>query len=141
MQIAGFGGMAGMAHAAAQGQFAVDPDTGRQLLEPLSHMRASVEAVLKTASRLDRPTPLGDLDEARAVSDLNRQVVAGDTQSLLHVLNQFKASLDQVHEAVRQGMANYEQVDNEMQETYRRGLTEQRQTDQVGRSGAGTVFG
>jgi hypothetical protein len=139
MQISGFGGMAGMAHAAAQGQFAVDPDTGRQLLEPLSQMREAVDSALRMARRLDRPTPLGDLDEALAVSDLNRQVVAGDNQSLVHVLNQFRASLDQVHEAVRQGMANYEQVDNEMREAYERGLAEQRQADRVRGGGGGWV--
>jgi hypothetical protein len=80
--------------------------------------------LLGKARDLDRETPLGALPEAQAVSDLNQLVAAGDLQSLMPVLRQFHASLEQAQEAVRLGMANYEQVDARMREAYQRGLQE-----------------
>jgi alpha-D-ribose 1-methylphosphonate 5-triphosphate synthase subunit PhnG len=130
------GGMAGMAKAAYDGHFAVDPGTGEQLMMSLEQMREELDSVRASAGRLDRETPLGEMLEARAVSKLNQQVASGDEQSLLHVLEQFKTSLDQAIDAVRQGMANYQQVDTEMREAYERGLQERQQR----RTGGGTVF-
>jgi hypothetical protein len=119
MQIEGFGGMA---YAAAQGHFAVDSETGAGLMRSLSQMLEHVNKLLSGARDLDRKTPLGALPEAQAVSDLNQLVAAGDLQSLLSVLEQFHTSLEQAQEAVRLGMANYEQVDARIREAYQRGL-------------------
>jgi hypothetical protein len=124
MPIADFGGMAGMTHAAAQGHFAVDSATGAGLMRSLSQMIDHMNVLLRKARGLDRETPLGGLPEAQAVSDLNQLVAAGDLQSLMSVLRQFRTSLEQAHEAVRLGMANYEQVDAQMSEAYQRGLRE-----------------
>lgn len=129
-------GMGGMAAAAAAGHFAVDPDTGQQLMMSLGQMRDELDSVLASAKRLNRETPLGDLEEARAISELNRQVASGDQQSLVHVLQLFKTSLDQAYEAVRLGMANYQQIDAEMRDAYERGLRERQDRQQ----GGGTVF-
>jgi flagellar hook-basal body complex protein FliE len=117
-------GMAGMVQAAASGQFAVDQGTGQQLMMSLSQMLDDVDKVLRKAKELDRNVNLGTLPEAVAVSQLDRQVAAGDPQSLYEVLQQFKTSLEQAYEAVRQGMANYEQVETQIAEDYNRGLQE-----------------
>jgi len=131
MQIADFGGMT---YAAAQGHFAVDAATGAGLMRSLSQMRDHVDDVLAKTRELDRDTPLGGLPEAQAVSDLNRQVAAGDPQSLMAVLRQFRKSLEQAEEAVRLGMANYEQVDAQMSEAYRRGIQERHGHVNTGRA-------
>lgn len=117
-------GMAGMIQAAASGQFAVDQGTGQQLMMSLSQMLDDVDKVLRKAKELDRNVNLGTMPEALAVSQLDRQVAAGDPQSLYEVLQQFKTSLEQAYEAVRQGMANYEQVETQIAEDYNRGLQE-----------------
>lgn len=116
--------LAGMIQAAAAGHFAVDPGTGAELMRSLTQMREHLNVLLTDAHGLARATPLGDLPEALAVSDLNQQVAMGDAQSLIAVLQQFKLSLDQAHEAVRVGMANYEQVEAQLSEAYDRGLQE-----------------
>jgi len=134
MQIPDFGGMAAMTYAATQGHFAVDAATGAGLMRSLSQMRDHLNVLLVDARKLDRKTPLGDLPEAHAVSDLNREVAAGDSQSLMSVLLQFRASLEQAHEAVRLGMANYEQVDAQMSEAYRRGIQERHGHVNTGRA-------
>lgn len=141
MQIAdSAGSMSGMAKAAAAGHFAVDPATGRDLMLSLSQMLDKVDVVLRKARALDRKTPLGELPEAVAVSELNRQVAVGDGQSLVPVLEQFRSSLHQAHEAVRLGMANYEEVDTQMAENYQRGLAERKDLEREWpRSVGGTV--
>ena len=116
--------LAGMIQAAAAGHFAVDPGTGAELMRSLTQMREHLDTLLGNARDLDRETPLGDLPEALAVSGLNRQVAAGDPHSLYSVLKQFQDSLEQAHTAVQVGMANYEQVEAHLSETYNRGLQE-----------------
>jgi hypothetical protein len=132
-------GMAGMVQAAASGHFAVDPGTGEQLMMSLGQMLDKVDTVLNDARLLDRKTPLGDLPEALAISDLNQQVAVGDPHSVVTVLEQFKLSLQQAYDAVRQGMANYAQVDAEIAENYERGLEEQKQQERFERRVTGTV--
>lgn len=132
-------GMAGMVQAAASGHFAVDPGTGRDLMMSLGQMLEEVDTVLEKAKDLDRRTPLGDLPEALAISDLNQRVAVGDPESLFPVLEQFRASLQQAYDAVRQGMTNYAQVDAEIAENYERGLAEQRRQERLGRHATGTV--
>jgi hypothetical protein len=127
-------GMAGMVQAAASGHFAVDPGTGEQLMMSLGQMLDEVDTVLEKAKYLDREVQLGDLPEARAVAKLNREVAAGDPQSLHDVLQQFKTSLQQAHEAVQRGMTNYAQVDAEIAANHDRGLQ-----GPVGRRVGGTV--
>ena len=120
-----FIGMTGLTQAASAGHFAIDRETGTGLMRSLSQMRDHLDEVLADADGLARATPLGDLPEALVVSDLNQQVAAGDAQSLRSVLLQFRASLEQAHQAVQIGMVNYEQIDTEIAEAYERGHQEQ----------------
>lgn len=124
--------LAGMIQAATAGHFAVDPGTGAELMRSLTQMREGLKTLRADAHQLDRETPLGDLPEAQAVSDLNRQVAAGDPQSLISVLLQFESSLEQAHAAVQLGMANYEQVEAQLRETYDRGLRERAENPATG---------
>jgi hypothetical protein len=130
--------MAGFTAAAAAGHFAVDQATGQQLVQSLGQMRDQVDQLLLNARHLDRKVQLGELPEALAVSDLNRTVAAGDSQSLIAVLQQFKTSLEQAHQAVQLGMSNYEQVDAQIREAYERGLQER--AAQPGDRASGTVL-
>lgn len=122
MNIVNAGGLIG---AAAAGSFAVDKDTGEKLMMDLSTMRTQVDGLLQKAAYLDRQVRLGELPEAQAIAQLNARVASGSPQSVLAVLRQFRVSLDQAYEAVRQGMANYDQVESDTRQNFERGLQEQ----------------
>jgi hypothetical protein len=91
--------------------FAVDRDTGTNMIRSLSQMQQDVDAMVVRLDRVDREVCLGELEEARAVSAINRMVASGGENSARAVLTQFRESLNAAIVAVQQGMANYQEVE------------------------------
>ncbi|MGQ0773370.1 MAG: hypothetical protein ACT4NY_02965, partial [Pseudonocardiales bacterium] len=62
---------------------------------------------------------LGDLPEAKRISELDAEVAAGDHQSLEYVLQRFAEALDEAHQALEIGMRNYEQIEAQAEQGFR----------------------
>ena len=91
--------------------FAVDFATGQEMIRSIGQMQTDVIDMISKLDRVDRRVSLGDLDEARAVASFNQMVAANGGQSARAVLEKFRESLDNATTAVRQGMANYREVE------------------------------
>jgi cell fate (sporulation/competence/biofilm development) regulator YlbF (YheA/YmcA/DUF963 family) len=99
--------------------FAVDLATGQEMIKSISQMQAGVNDVLQQLTGVDRVVNLGTLDEWRTIADFNRIVASDGDQSARAVLEQFRQSLDDAATAVRQGMANYAEVEASIEEQQR----------------------
>jgi hypothetical protein len=117
------GGMSGLLAAANQGQFAVDPVAGQALGASIADMRAELQVVLARIDAVGRQVPLGDLPEAQHVAQRNVLVAQGDQQSAFAVLVQFDAALEAAEEAVRRGMSNYAEVEEQSRQRVTAGGT------------------
>lgn len=106
-------GFAGMAAAADAGHFAVDPVSGAALGASIADMRTELQMVLSQMELVKRRVPLGQLPEALHIADRNVLVATGDGQSAEAVLQQFDASLEAAERAVRRGMTNYAEVEED----------------------------
>jgi hypothetical protein len=91
--------------------FAVDFVTGQEMIRSIGQMQTDVTRMLSKLDTVDRRVSLGDLEEARAVASFNQMVASGDAQSARAVLEKFRESLNNAAAAVRQGMANYREVE------------------------------
>lgn len=106
-------GLAALAGAAAAGQFAVDHASGEQMVLSIARMRTQLGDVMTKLRDMTRElTPLGTLFEAQHVALQNQLVAVGDHQSATYVLAQFALALEHAEAAVRQGMANYEKIED-----------------------------
>lgn len=108
-----FSGFAGMAAAAEAGHFAVDPVSGAALGASIADMRAELRIVLTGMADVKQRVPLGTLPEAEHIAGRNVLVATGDGQSAEAVLQQFDASLEAAERAVRRGMSNYAEVEED----------------------------
>lgn len=106
-----WGGVSGIAAAANEGMFAVDQATGQQMTMSIGRMRTELTRQLSRIDHLKTRAKLGELPEARAIADLDAHVASGDRQSIDFVLQRFAEALEQAHEGVRVGMANYAEVE------------------------------
>jgi len=105
-------GMAGLVGAAAAGQFAVDEASGEQMIFSIRQMRTQLNMVMLNLRRMTvEQTALGTLPEALHVAHQNELVLSGDQQSAAYVLAKFAEALEHAETAVRQGMANYSEVE------------------------------
>jgi hypothetical protein len=109
MQMAGGGG--GFLQAAQQGMFAIDMDSGRNMVMSIQQMRDELDDRLTRIQDLKVKAKLGDLPEAHAIADLNVKVASGDHQSLEEALIGFRDALEEAQHALEIGMKNYKQVD------------------------------
>jgi hypothetical protein len=91
--------------------FAVDFATGQEMIRSIGQMQTDVGLVINKLRNVDRTVRLGDLDEAHAVARFNQMVASDGAQSARAVLEKFSESLDNAAAAVRQGMANYREVE------------------------------
>jgi len=106
-------GFSGMAMAAEAGHFAVDPVSGAALGASIADMRTELQMVLSGMADVKQQAKLGELPEAQHIASRNVLVATGDSQSAEAVLKQFDASLEAAERAVRRGMSNYAQVEEE----------------------------
>lgn len=118
MQLAGEGGT--FLTAAQQGMFAIDTVAAGQMMTSIEQIREVLTERLMRVDYLKTQAMLGDLDEARAVAGLDTQVASGDHQSLDFVLRRFREVLNHLHQAVEIGTRNYEQVDAQAAQGFRR---------------------
>jgi hypothetical protein len=108
-----FSGFAAMAAAADAGHFAVDPVSGAALGASIADMRTELQIVLSQLATVKQRVPLGTLPEAEQIAGRNVLVATGDHQSAEAVLQQFDASLEAAERAVRKGMTNYSEVEED----------------------------
>lgn len=123
--MAGMGGglvgarMGGLVGAAVAGQFAVDHASGEQMILSISRMREQLNTVMRRLRVMTRAqTPLGTLPEAEHVARQNQLVAEGDQASAAYVLTLFAQELERAETAVRQGMANYAEVEAEAERSF-----------------------
>ncbi|MGQ0776283.1 MAG: hypothetical protein ACT4NY_17960 [Pseudonocardiales bacterium] len=114
MQLAG-----GMA-AAQQGMFAVDTAAGSEMVRSVRQIRERLNERLSQINLLKTEAMLGDLPEARTIAELNVQVASGDEQSLDYVLRRFAETLEEAEHALKIGMRNYEQIEAQAEQGFRR---------------------
>lgn len=118
MQLAGKDGT--FLAAAQQGMFAIDPVAADQMMTSIKQIRGSLTKRLSRIYDLKTQAMLGDLQEARAIAGLDTLVATGDRQSLDFVLRRFDEMLDHLHQAVEICTRNYEQVDAQAAQGFRR---------------------
>lgn len=106
-------GFAGMAAAADAGHFAVDPVSGAALGASIADMRTELQMVLTAMADVKQRAQLGELPEAQHIAGRNVLVATGDNQSAEAVLQQFDASLEAAERAVKRGMTNYAEVEED----------------------------
>lgn len=114
------GGGGSFLAAAQQGMFAVDTASAGQMVMSIRQMRERLNDRLKEIDRLKVRAKLGDLPEARAIAELNVQVASGDQQSLDFVLRRFAEALEEAEQALEVGMRNYEQIEAQAEQGFRR---------------------
>lgn len=118
MQPAGEGGT--FLTAAQQGMFAIDTAAATQLMTSIQQMQEQLEKRLKQIHLLKVKAKLGQLPEAQAIAELDAQVAAGDQYSLEFVLQRFTETLSTAKQALEIGTRNYEQVDAQAAQSFRR---------------------
>ena len=111
----GFGKFVG---AAQQGKFSIDTNSAREMIMSIGEIRTQLNDHLRQIHRLKQQAMLGDLQEARAIAELDSQVAAGDHQSLDYVLRRFAEALDEAHQALEIGMRNYEQIEAQAEQGF-----------------------
>jgi hypothetical protein len=123
-------GMAGLVGAATAGQFAVDHASGEQMILSIGRMRTQLNDVMtKLRALTSEQTPLGTLPEAQHVARQNQLVAAGDQQSAAYVLARFAEALEHAETAVRQGMANYDEVEAAAERSFEQREAEKRERE------------
>jgi aminoglycoside phosphotransferase len=118
MQLAGGGGS--FLAAAQQGMFAIDTVAANQMMASIEQIQESLEERLRRIHDLKTEAMLGDLHEAQAIAKIDTLVAAGDPQSLDFVLRRFTEILNDLHQAVETCTRNYEQVDTQASQGFRR---------------------
>ncbi|MGH3793028.1 MAG: hypothetical protein ACRDQ9_19960 [Pseudonocardiaceae bacterium] len=118
MQLAGEGGT--FLTAAQQGMFAIDTVAAGQMMTSIKQIQESLDKRLRRIDHLKTQAMLGDLQEAKAIAELDVRVASQDHQSLDFVLRRFDEALDHLQQAVEIGTRNYEQVDAQAAQGFRR---------------------
>jgi hypothetical protein len=118
MQLADGGGS--FLAAAQQGMFAIDTVAANQMMASIEQIQESLEERLRRIYDLKTEAMLGDLHEAQAIAKIDTLVAAGDPQSLDFVLRRFTEILNDLHQAVETCTRNYEQVDTQASQGFRR---------------------
>ncbi|MGQ0778277.1 MAG: hypothetical protein ACT4NY_28365, partial [Pseudonocardiales bacterium] len=90
----GFGTFVG---AAQQGKFSIDTNSAREMIMSIGQIRTQLKDQLGMIYALKTRAMLGDLPEAKRISELDAEVAAGDHQSLEYVLQRFAEALDEAH--------------------------------------------
>ncbi len=114
------GGGGSFLGAAQQGMFAVDTASAGQMMMSIRQMQDKLSYRLQRIDDLKVKAKLGDLPEAHAIADLDVRVAAGDPQSLEFALLRFRDALEEVHQALEIGMRNYEQIEAQAEQGFRR---------------------
>ena len=118
MQLAGDDGT--FLAAAQQGMFAIDPVAADQMMMSIEQIQENLDERLMRIHDLKTQAMLGDLHEARAIAKIDTSVAAGDPQSADFVLRRFAEVLNDLHQAVEICTRNYEQVDAQAAQDFRR---------------------
>jgi hypothetical protein len=119
MQLAGEDGT--FLAAAQQGMFAIDTVAADKMKMSIEQIQESLDELLIQTQHTERQrVMLGDLREAQAIATLDTSVASGDQQSLDFVLWHFAGVLDDLHQAIEIGTRNYEQVDAQAAQGFRR---------------------
>ncbi|GAA3004718.1 hypothetical protein [Actinokineospora diospyrosa] len=104
--------MGEFASAAARGGFAVNEHGGAALLRAIGNLVEWIDEQQVQLRLLTRVAKLGSSNNAEIMKPFLQQV-ASDDQGFITQLLQLRASLVQGEEAIRQAMANYQQVDQQ----------------------------
>ncbi|RLK53706.1 MULTISPECIES: hypothetical protein [Actinokineospora] len=98
---------------AARGGFAVNDHGGQSLLTAIRNMVAWVDDNMMDLRQLDQTAKLGTSTNAEVMKPYLRQV-ASDSAGFLTQLDQLRVSLLDAEAAIRQAMANYQSVDQQV---------------------------
>ncbi|MBM7773387.1 ribosomal 50S subunit-associated protein YjgA (DUF615 family) [Actinokineospora baliensis] len=104
--------MGEFASAAARGGFAVNEHGGTALLKAIANLIEWIDEQQVELRLLTRVAQLGSSNNAEIMKPYLQQV-ATDDRGFITQLLQLRASLTQGEEAIRQAMANYQQVDQQ----------------------------
>lgn len=98
----------------------LDPAAGEEILSALNEQMTTVDGWLTRAQSLTRRTPLGQNPVGEAMSGKFEQRAGGEHDSLGAVLTPYRRLLQDAHDAVREAMQRYRQVENDHADMFRR---------------------
>ncbi|MGH3914677.1 MAG: hypothetical protein ACRDTC_14915 [Pseudonocardiaceae bacterium] len=114
------GKLLGTAQLGGVAGFAVDPVSANAMIMSIGTVRTELNRQLARINYLKEQAKLGDLPEARKIADLDTQVAAGDQMSLEYALQRFHEAIEEADYALKIGMRNYEQIEAEAEENFKR---------------------
>lgn len=103
--------MQGIITAADKGEFTITPDAGDELIQIFEELEDWLQSRLNRIDIVKRDTPLGESPAGQAISGFNKEVAAGDDKSLEHLVTSMRRQAPKVIEAIRQGIATYQELD------------------------------
>ncbi|MCP2166093.1 hypothetical protein [Goodfellowiella coeruleoviolacea] len=104
---------------ASSGGFAVSAEGGQALLNAINQMKDAVMDSRQDVEYLKQAVRLGTSPDARVITAYNQKVAAdSDGQSFLEALQQLDGVLDEAEAAIKQAMANYENVEASNQRAF-----------------------
>jgi hypothetical protein len=99
--------------AATSGAFGISPNAGQDLLNAIHHCQDGLDAARDEVSRIQQDTKLGTSPDALVMTEFNRQVARGDTNSAVTALGDLREILAQAEGAVTEAMKHYRRIDDD----------------------------
>lgn len=106
------GAMQNIISSAKAGQFQVSPEAGDELIKIFQEYDDYLQSRLGDMDIVTRDTPLGNSPAGKAMADFNKQVASGGEASFEQALQEGRTQTPKVIEAIKQGIALYQQVDD-----------------------------
>ncbi|SDQ82915.1 hypothetical protein [Actinopolyspora saharensis] len=103
--------MRGIVTAADKGEFTITPEAGDELIQIFQELEDWLRTKLREIRIVKRDTPLGESPAGQAISGFNKEVAGGDDKSLEHLLTSMRSQTPGVVEAIRKGIAAYQELD------------------------------
>lgn len=103
--------MQGIINASNKGQFQVTPEAGDELIKLFKDVEDWATDAQYDLDFLKQDTPLGESPAGQAISTFNQQVAAGDSDSYEAMVKQIRERAPQVVEALKKGIALYQETD------------------------------
>ncbi|WP_092601889.1 hypothetical protein [Actinopolyspora xinjiangensis] len=103
--------MQGIITAADNGQFAITPDAGDELIKIFQELEEYLYERSRDIQIIKRDTPLGHSPAGKAISTFNKQVADGDDESFEHLITTMRENTPKTIEAIKKGIKTYQNTD------------------------------